>query len=87
MKTVALMDIWKLTLAWGCLLVFFGFPIVSIAIHVFYSKDKGFADEFRYLGEYGKTVTAIIISLAGLNTVEIFRPRRAQESNPITTDK
>jgi hypothetical protein len=74
MTTPKLMDIWKLTLAWGCLGVFFSFPIVMVTIHLSTSPNNpAFATEFRYLAEYMRTVTAIIISLAGFSTVELFR--------------
>jgi hypothetical protein len=66
-------EMWKLTLAWGCLIVFFSFPIVMMGVHILTGPRPDFALEFRYMGEYLKTVTAIIISLAGFSTVEIFR--------------
>lgn len=63
-----------MTLAWGCLGLFLVFPFATIIIHL--SKGPsypGFAAEFKYLGEYMKVVAAVIISLAGFNTVEIFK--------------
>jgi hypothetical protein len=67
------MEYWKLILAWGCLIIFFIFPFAMISIHLLIGARPDFALEFRYMGEYLKTVTAIIISLAGFSTVEIFR--------------
>jgi hypothetical protein len=68
------MEIWKLTLAWGCLIIFFLFPIMLPIIHlVRFPESHSFAQDFRYVGEYLRVVAAIIISLAGFNTVEIFR--------------
>lgn len=68
------MEQWKLVLAWGCLGLFFSFPFAMTAIHL--SKGgsyPGFASEFKYLGEYMKTVAVVVISLAGLSTAEIFK--------------
>jgi hypothetical protein len=68
------MALWKLILAWACLAVFFLLPAVLLAIHTAnIGSDPNFAVEFKWLGEYLKTVTAIIISLAGLSTVEVFK--------------
>jgi hypothetical protein len=71
------MHLWKLVLAWGCLISFFGIPIIFFTIHMFELNANPAwatrAQEFRYLSDYLKTITAIIISLAGLTTVEIFK--------------
>jgi hypothetical protein len=68
------LEIWKATLAWICLASFFSFPIVMPLIHILYMPDsKSFAQDFKYVGEYTRTVAAIIISLAGFNTVEVFK--------------
>jgi hypothetical protein len=67
------MERWKLTLAWGSLAVFFTLPFVMLVIHLVQGHNVNFAQEFRYVGEYLRTTAAIIISLAGLNTVEIFK--------------
>ena len=69
------MAIWKLVLAWLCLVAFFVTPVILFIIHVFHfvDKDPTFSVEFRWLGEYLRTITAIIISLAGFNTVELFK--------------
>jgi hypothetical protein len=68
------MQIWKLVLAWVCLVAFFGIPTLLFAFHLSHmGSDPLFAIEFKWMGEYLRTVTAIIISLAGLNTVELFK--------------
>jgi hypothetical protein len=69
------MHIWKLVLAWGCLALFFGIPLVFFGIHLTQLKTEfaAHANEFRYLSDYLKTVTAIIISLAGFSTAEMFK--------------
>jgi hypothetical protein len=71
------MSLWKLVLAWVCLVLFFAIPIVFFSIHLLHLNAEPAwatrATEFRYLSDYLKTITAIIISLAGLNTVEIFK--------------
>jgi hypothetical protein len=71
------MHFWKMVLAWGCLVLFFGIPLIFLTIHLFFlNYEPSFgshAGEFRYLSDYLKTITAIIISLAGLNTVELFK--------------
>jgi hypothetical protein len=69
------MERWKLTLAWGCLSVFFLLPIVLFSIHLHLGHSVEFAKEFRYVGEYLRTVAAIIISLAGFNTAEFFKQK------------
>lgn len=67
---------WKVVLAWGCLIVFFGLPILFFMLHMT-SIFNGFGlhdgAEFRYLTEFLRTVTAIIISLAGFDTVALFK--------------
>jgi hypothetical protein len=68
---------WKIVLAWCCLLMFFGIPFIFFAAHLI-SMVRGYpffehAKEFRYMENYLRTITAIIISLAGLNTVELFK--------------
>ena len=65
---------WKLALAWGCLVIFFIFPVATMAIHLL-TSHANFASEFRYVGEYLRTVAAIIISLAGFNTIEVFKSK------------
>lgn len=67
------MDFWKLCLGWGCLSIFFVFPFVMVAIHLHLGVNVDFAKEFRYVGEYLRTVAAIIISLAGFSTAEVFK--------------
>jgi hypothetical protein len=73
----AAMHLWKLVLAWCCLVLFFGIPIVFFSIHI--SQLNGnptfasHASEFKYMADYLRTITTIIIALAGLNTVEIFK--------------
>jgi hypothetical protein len=68
------MTAWKIVLAWGCLILFFLFPFAMTAIHLAKGASyPGFANEFKYLGEYMKVVAAVIISLAGFNTAEVFR--------------
>jgi hypothetical protein len=71
------MHLWRLVLAWGCLITFFGMPLIFFGIHLIELKASpswgSRALEFRYLSDYLKTVTAIIISLAGLGTVELFK--------------
>jgi hypothetical protein len=89
----ASLELWKITLAWGCLIVFFGSPFILIGLHFLHMagaakadlKGTPFVQEFRYLGEYLKTVTAVIISLAGFNTVELFRRPSAEPTNHIIT--
>jgi hypothetical protein len=71
------MDFWKLCLAWGCLGMFFGVPILLLSLQLYNLQTPAafiqHLQEFKYIGEYLKTVTAIIISLAGLHTVELFK--------------
>jgi hypothetical protein len=71
------MERWKLVLAWGCLGLFFGIPLLTLALHlVNLANPSAFAShlpEFRYFADYMRTITAIIISLAGLHTVELFK--------------
>jgi hypothetical protein len=72
------MEKWKLTLAWGCLVIFFVFPIAMPTIQLMTGLKPNFASEFRYLGEFMRVVATIIISLADLNTIQIFRTKRRQ---------
>ena len=67
------MELWKICLGWGCLAIFLILPIILLLIHLQIGHNVDFAKEFRYIGEYLRTTAAIIISLAGFNTVEIFR--------------
>jgi hypothetical protein len=71
------MNLWKIVLAWGCLISFFGIPSIFFLIHLAnLNAEPAWATrvgEFRYLADYLKTITAIIISLAGFNTVEVFK--------------
>lgn len=63
-----------MTLAWGCLGIFFAFPFIMMSIHLSRgSAQPGFAQEFKYIGEYMRTTAAVIISLAGFNTAEVFK--------------
>ena len=66
-----------MVLAWGCLSFFFGIPLIVFSLHLAnLASPSTFIEhlkEFRYMAEYLKTITAIIISLAGLHTVEIFK--------------
>ena len=71
---LALMGLWKLVLAWCCLATFFVTPVVLFVFHTLnMGADPSFAIEFKWIGEYLRTVTVIIVSLAGLNTVELFK--------------
>jgi hypothetical protein len=71
------MDFWKLCLAWGCLGMFFGVPILLLTLHIWNLQTPSafiqHIQEFKYIGEYLKTVTVIIVSLAGLHTAEFFK--------------
>jgi hypothetical protein len=71
------MGIWKVVLAWCCLVMFFGIPFMFFAIHMvslrtgdsFYEHAK----EFKYMSDYLRTITVIIVSLAGFSTAELFK--------------
>jgi hypothetical protein len=71
------MAFWKLVLAWCCLATFFGIPLGFFTIHMIALATKypffQHANEFRYMEGYLKTITAIIISLAGFSTAELFK--------------
>lgn len=76
--------LWKMVLAWGCVGLFFAFPFAIMAMHIVYLQHpvgQPFITEFRYLGEYLKTVTAIVISLSGFNTVEMFSAIKKDNSS------
>jgi hypothetical protein len=79
------MNLWKIVLAWGCLISFFAIPSIFFLIHLANLNAEPAwatrAQEFRYLSDYLKTITAIIISLAGFNTVEIFKKRDVKPDN------
>jgi hypothetical protein len=75
--TLCDMGRWKIVLAWCCLFMFFGIPLIFFAAHLI-SMATGYpffehAKEFKYMENYLRTITAIIISLAGFNTVELFK--------------
>jgi hypothetical protein len=57
--------------------MFFGVPLLLLTLHIYNLQTPAafiaHLQEFKYFGEYLKTVTAIIISLAGLHTVELFK--------------
>jgi hypothetical protein len=57
--------------------MFFGVPIVLFTLHIWNLQTPAafiqHIQEFKYIGEYLRTITAIIISLAGLHTVEFFK--------------
>jgi hypothetical protein len=57
--------------------MFFGVPLLVFVLHLFsLDRNPSFIShigEFKYMAEYLRTVTIIIVSLAGLNTVEIFK--------------
>ena len=71
------MQRWKICLAWGCLGFFFGIPLLVFILHLTsIDKNPSFIShigEFKYMAEYLRTVTVIIVSLAGFNTVELFK--------------
>ena len=71
------MQLWKIVLAWGCLGFFFAVPLFFFILHITsLDKNPSFIShigEFRYMAEYLRTVTVIIVSLAGFNTVELFK--------------
>lgn len=67
------MDKWKLVLAWGCLGIFFAFPVAMPSIQILTGLKPNFANEFKYLGEYMRVVATVIVSLAGFSTVELFK--------------
>ena len=65
---------WKVALAWGCLFVFFFTPFVLFIFQTFHlGSTPPFVVEFKWVGEYLRTVSAVIISLAGFSTVEVFK--------------
>jgi hypothetical protein len=68
---------WKLVLAWGCLIMFFGVPLFILSLHLYNLQTPNaffqHLSEFKYFADYLRTITVIIISLAGLHTVELFK--------------
>jgi hypothetical protein len=57
--------------------MFFGVPLVIFSLHLAHLQNPSafisHLPEFKYFGEYLKTVTVIIVSLAGLHTAELFK--------------
>jgi len=57
--------------------MFFGIPLLILSLHLYNLQNPSafiqHLPEFKYFGDYLRTITAIIISLAGLHTVETFK--------------
>jgi len=72
--------LWKVTLYWGTVVTFFMLPLSVFIVHLLLigwpgmlsGNAGGHLDEFKYVGEFHRTLAALVFGLAGLQTTQFI---------------
>jgi ABC-type Fe3+ transport system permease subunit len=66
---------WRTVLCWGAVLTFFSVPMVGLGILVmadYWPNIRNHLAEYKFIGPFFQSVTALVFGLAGLNTTEKY---------------
>jgi hypothetical protein len=66
---------WKVCLCWGAVLCFFTVPIVGIGLLIMadqFPSIRNHINEFKFIGPFFQSVTALVFGLAGLRSVDRY---------------
>jgi hypothetical protein len=79
--------LWKTVLCWGAVITFLTMPLFLFALHVVSNEVswlhfREHLSEYKYLGTFFQTVTALVFGLAGLNTLSPLINRPQQQVTP-----
>ena len=80
-------DRWRLLLCWGSVLTFLLMPITLVIIGFL---NPAFAEEIReykFLGKFFESVTALVFGLAGLRSFDKFIEKKNGNGNGKTPSK
>ena len=66
---------WKVLLCWGAVFTFFTVPIVGIGLLIMadqFPSIRNHINEFKFIGPFFQSVTALVFGLAGLRSVDRY---------------
>jgi hypothetical protein len=63
---------WRMVLAWGCVVIFLLAPVLIFGLHMI-GLLQGIDKDLDYLSRWYFAVTGVLISLAGLNTLQFVK--------------
>jgi hypothetical protein len=63
---------WRTVLAWGCVIIFLGMPPLLFFMHAT-GLLEGITENLGYLRSYYYSIAGVLVSLAGLNTVQLIK--------------
>lgn len=68
-------ELWRVVLCWGAVLTFLSCPFILFALHIVSDEMPNFhfsqhLPEYTFLTPFYQSITALVFSLAGLNTLD-----------------
>jgi hypothetical protein len=78
---------WRIALCWGTVVTFLTAPFLIFILHLISDEMptvfhfSAHMQEYKFLGGFYQTITALIFGLAGLNTIDRHLERKANGTN------
>ena len=63
---------WRLVLQWGTVITFLTMPLIIFLLAFFNRDYEANIREFKFLGKFFESITALVFGLAGLRSVDKF---------------
>lgn len=79
---------WRTVLCWGAVLTFFTVPMAGLGILMmadYWPNIRNHLAEYKFIGPFFQSVTALVFGLAGLNTTEKYFTEKANGKPPRKT--
>jgi hypothetical protein len=70
---------WRTCLCWGAVLTFFTVPMAGLFILMmadFWPNIRNHLAEYKFIGPFFQSVTALVFGLAGLNSTDRYLERK-----------
>ena len=72
---------WRLVLCWGTVLTFLLMPLVIFLLAFFNRDYEANIREFKFLGKFFESITALVFGLAGLRSVDKYVETTKKKEN------
>jgi hypothetical protein len=66
---------WRVVLCWGAVFTFFTVPLVGLVLLLmadFWPNVRGHLSEYKFIGPFFQSVTALVFGLSGLRTIDHY---------------
>ena len=63
---------WRLVLCWGAVITFLSMPLVIFLLAFFNRDYEEHIRNFKFLGKYFESITALVFGLAGLRSLDKY---------------